>query len=133
MNQNQMLDSVKHFLEDADYSYDSSHILEAMTKIDRAFFADNKSAYLDTALPIGQGQTISQPSTVARMLMLAKVKKGDKVLEIGAGSGWNACLLGYIVKPGEILSVDISEKLVENAKIQKTYSKDFYSFVPLLT
>src|SRR3989344_3658044 len=61
-------------------------VLDAMSIADRRFFLTDKTyAYEDSALSIGAGQTISQPSTVARMLMLAELKKGDDVLEIGTG------------------------------------------------
>ena len=102
-------------------------ILEAINKISRIFFVENAEiAYLDTALPIGEGQTISQPSTVARMLQLLELKHGEEVLEIGAGSGWNACLIAYLVKPGKILSLERHEKLIGFAKrnLRKTQIKN---------
>jgi protein-L-isoaspartate(D-aspartate) O-methyltransferase len=88
-------------------------IIKAMKIVDRRYFVDNTS-YADVALPIGEGQTISQHSTVARMLFLLNLEN-DKVLEIGAGSGWNACLLGYLTS-GMILSFDIVPELVRKAK-----------------
>lgn len=96
-------------------------IINAMIKIDRAYFYKEEEAYLDTALGIGQGQTISQPSTVARMLMLAELKKGDSVLEVGTGSGWNASLLAFFVYPGKVISLDIYSELVRQAR--ENYSK----------
>lgn len=71
-------------------------IIDAMKLVDRQLFVPAQlldSAYDDAPLPIGEGQTISQPSTVARMLLLLEAGKGKNVLEIGAGSGWNAALL----------------------------------------
>ena len=99
----------------------SSHALErilfAMFIIDRKFFvSDEEYAYDDNALPIGNGQTISQPSTVTRMLLLAKLEEGDDVLEIGAGSGWNAALIAFLVYPGGVVSVDRIASLVEKAE-----------------
>ena len=94
-------------------------ILEAMRKIDRRFFVPEKLhslAYLDEAVPIGNEQTISQPSTVARMLQILDLKKGDSVLEIGIGSGWNAGLIAEIVKPGKVMGYEIIEELFLNAK-----------------
>jgi len=91
-------------------------ILFAMARIDRRYFYPEDEAYEDTALPIGYGQTISQPSTVARMLILADLKKGDNVLEVGTGSGWNAALISYLVFPGNIISVDRIYKLIESAQ-----------------
>lgn len=91
-------------------------IIAAISIVDRIFFVKDKSdAYTDTALSIGYNQTISQPSTVARMLMLADLKTGNHVLEIGSGSGWNACLVGYLIYPGEIISMDIIPELLEIA------------------
>ncbi|HKK82932.1 MAG TPA: hypothetical protein VJ958_01755 [Atribacterota bacterium] len=91
-------------------------IIAAISVIDRIFFVEHKSdAYIDTALPIGYDQTISQPSTVARMLMLANPEPGNDLLELGAGSGWNASLAGYIVYPGKVISMDIVPQLVEEA------------------
>lgn len=91
-------------------------IINAMNKIDRKNFIDSESAYLDIPLPIGEGQTISQPSTVAVMLSLLKLKSGDKVLEIGTGSGWNAALISEIINPGKVLSLEISKELADRAR-----------------
>ncbi len=93
-----------------------NRIVSTIRVIDRVFFVKHRSdAYFDTALPIGYNQTISQPSTVARMLMLADLKEGNNILELGTGSGWNACLVGHIVYPGKVLSLDIVPQLVEQA------------------
>lgn len=100
-------------------------ILEAMRIADRVFFVDFPAlAYLNDALPVGKGQTISQPSTVARVLMLAELKKGLDVLEVGSASGWNAALLTYLAYPGKVLSIEVikelSEKAAKNLKKLKT-------------
>ncbi len=71
-------------------------VLEAIGKMPRHLFFDDaflEHAYEDKAFPIGHGQTISQPYTVARQTELLQVKKGDKILEIGTGSGYQACIL----------------------------------------
>jgi len=71
-------------------------ILKAMMELPRHFFLDKafeELAYEDQALPIGADQTISQPYTVAYQTQLLNIKKGDKVLEIGTGSGYQACIL----------------------------------------
>ena len=95
-------------------------IIKAVEKIDRKNFVPEenlKEAYEDHPLPIGHGQTISQPYTVAFMLEELELKKGDKVLEIGTGSGWNAALLSYIVgKEGKVYSIEIVKELAEQAK-----------------
>lgn len=79
-------------------------IIEAFKKIKRIDFlpeAMKLLAELDEALPIGFGQTISQPSVVAFMLELLQPESGDKILDIGAGSGWTSALLAYIVSNEE--------------------------------
>jgi protein-L-isoaspartate(D-aspartate) O-methyltransferase len=90
-------------------------ILNAMDKVDRKYFIDH-DPYVDRALSIGHGQTISQPSTVARVLMLADLSTGHDVLEIGFGSGWNACLIAYLVYPGNVTSAEIVPELVALAR-----------------
>lgn len=79
-------------------------LIKAFSVIDRADFVlpeDKPSAYIDEPLPIGYGQTISQPSTVALMLSLLEVKMGDKILDVGAGSGWQSTLLAFLVSRNE--------------------------------
>ena len=74
-----------------------SAVLEAIGAVPRHVFLDSsflEFAYSDQAFPIGSGQTISQPSTVAMQSQLLNVSKGMKVLEIGTGSGYQACVLG---------------------------------------
>jgi protein-L-isoaspartate(D-aspartate) O-methyltransferase len=71
-------------------------VLAAIGKIPRHVFFDNallSHAYQDKAFPIGEGQTISQPFTVARQTELLELRPGMKVLEIGTGSGYQACVL----------------------------------------
>lgn len=101
-------------------------ILFAMIINDRKFFVqDEEYAYNDTALSIGKGQTISQPSTVARMLLLTELQEGNNVLEIGAGSGWNAALIGFLVYPGNVKSVERISNLVDKAQINLTRLRNF--------
>ena len=76
-------------------------VLAAMGEVPREGFVPEhlqEFAYEDGALPIEAGQTISQPYIVARMIELAEVKAGDKVLEVGAGSGYAAAVLGRIAE-----------------------------------
>jgi len=96
-------------------------IIEAMSIIDRRYFTEFNS-YVDEPLIIGHGQTISQPTTVARMLHMLDLKKGDNVLEAGTGSGWNAALMAYIVKPGKVVT---SERIFELSKLAEKNIKEF--------
>ena len=79
----------------------TDRVKRAFLSVDRKnFVPDNLkcNAYYDDPLPIGHSQTISAPSMVAIMLELLDVKEDNKVLEIGTGSGYNACLLAYLSK-----------------------------------
>lgn len=72
-------------------------VLEAINNIPRHYFLDtafDEIAYEDRAFPIGEGQTISQPYTVAYQTQLLEIKPYEKVLEIGTGSAYQACVLG---------------------------------------
>lgn len=79
-------------------------LIAAFEAVDRAYFVrseDRLMAYLDQPLSIGYGQTISQPSTVAFMLELLDPKPGQKILDIGTGSGYQAALLSWVVSHDE--------------------------------
>jgi protein-L-isoaspartate(D-aspartate) O-methyltransferase len=74
-------------------------VLEAMTRVPRHLFLEKafeEWAYKNVAFPIGYEQTISQPLTVAIQSSLLEVKKGDKILEVGTGSGYQACILSLL-------------------------------------
>ncbi|MDZ7756479.1 MAG: protein-L-isoaspartate(D-aspartate) O-methyltransferase [Rhodohalobacter sp.] len=93
------------------------NVLQAVNSVPRHIFVDTafeNRAYEDSALPIGNGQTISQPYTVAAQTELLEVKKGDKILEIGTGSGYQAAILLHM--GAEVYSVERHEKLYLNAK-----------------
>lgn len=85
-------------------------IIDAFSGIDRINFVteDQKSmAYMDMPLPIGRGQTISQPYTVAFMLELLQPAKGQKILDVGSGSGYTTALLARLVgEEGKIFAVE---------------------------
>ncbi len=92
-------------------------VLEAMRTVKRHLFVPKLQrllAYVDHPLPIGYGQTISQPYIVAYMTQAARLKPGDKILEIGTGSGYQAAVLARIVK--EVYSIEIIEALALRAE-----------------
>jgi len=95
-------------------------IIEAFRKIKRADFLPEETkdlAELNEALPIGYGQTISQPLVVAFMIELLKPEEGEKILDIGSGSGWTTTLLAEIVgEKGKVIAIDIVPELVEFGK-----------------
>jgi len=90
-------------------------IIEAFEKIDRADFVPlelKSEAYINEPLYIGEGQTISQPYTVAFMLELLQPKSGDKIFEVGFGSGWQTALLAEIIgESGKVFAVERIPKL----------------------
>jgi protein-L-isoaspartate(D-aspartate) O-methyltransferase len=90
-------------------------VLEAINTLPRHFFFDTaliSHAYEDKAFPIGEGQTISQPYTVAFQSSLLEVNPGDKILEIGTGSGYQACILHLL--GAEVFSIEYQKKLFEH-------------------
>lgn len=92
------------------------NVLKAMQKVPRHLFMPHSRslAYNDHPVPIGYSQTISQPFIVALMAQELKLKKDDIVLEIGAGSGYNAAVLAEIVK--EVYTIEIIEELAKWSK-----------------
>ncbi|MEX0934855.1 MAG: protein-L-isoaspartate O-methyltransferase [Candidatus Paceibacterota bacterium] len=95
----------------------NERIQEAFKAIDRRDFVRSDyqiEAYEDYPLPIGEGQTISQPTTIAFMLELLDPQEGDVVLDIGSGSGYTTALLGYMVgKTGKVIGLEIYEDLID--------------------
>ena len=87
-------------------------VLAAMRKVQREFFVDEamrERAYDDAPLPIGSGQTISQPYMVARMCELAHLEGHERVLEIGAGSGYQTAILAELA--GALYAVEVRPEL----------------------
>ncbi|MFW5498529.1 MULTISPECIES: protein-L-isoaspartate(D-aspartate) O-methyltransferase [unclassified Maridesulfovibrio] len=93
------------------------NVLDAMRRVPRHMFVQDalaSRAYSDSALPIGEGQTISQPYIVAVMSELLKIEPGHKVLEIGTGSGYQAAVLAEM--GAEVFSVERIRKLFISAR-----------------
>jgi protein-L-isoaspartate(D-aspartate) O-methyltransferase len=92
-------------------------VLTAMEKVPRHLFFDSsflEYAYEDKPFPIGAGQTISQPYTVAFQTALLKINKGDKILEIGTGSGYQACILAEM--GAKVFSIERQKTLFDKTR-----------------
>ena len=111
-----------------------SRLEAAFAHIGRAEFVPPRMRHLadrDEPLPIGSGQTISQPYTVKFMLELLDVREGHVVFEIGYGSGWQSALLAYLV--GERGKVHACERLPELCKFGQDNVKKFPALEPRVT
>lgn len=96
----------------------SPAVLAAINKVPRHFFFENallEHAYQDKAFPIGEGQTISQPYTVAFQTEKLEIRPGDKVLEIGTGSGYQACIL--LELGARVYTIEYNRVLYEKTKV----------------
>ena len=105
---------VRRQLRDRDIH--NKEVLQAMGDVPRHLFVPEQyhsRAYEDRPLPIGEGQTISQPYMVAYMTQVIRPEPGDKVLEIGTGSGYQAAILAELVQ--EVYSIEIVESLGSQA------------------
>ena len=94
------------------------NILDAITRVPRELFVNKTSvqwAYEDNALPTECGQTISQPYVVAYMIDCLKLKKTDKILEVGTGTGYQTAIISYLCQ--KIYTIEILDKLFNHAKI----------------
>lgn len=95
---------------------DDERLIDAMLEVERHRFVPKtleKLAYADHPLPIGEGQTISQPYVVALMTYELKLKATDRVLEIGTGSGYQAAILSLLVK--DVYTIEIIRSLADSA------------------
>jgi protein-L-isoaspartate(D-aspartate) O-methyltransferase len=94
------------------------NVLAAIEKIPRHLFMDSsflEFAYADKAFPIGEGQTISQPYTVAFQTQLLEINKGDKILEVGTGSGYQACVL--LEMGAKVFTIERIKNLYDKTKL----------------
>ena len=99
-----------------DRGISDAKVLDAMRRVPRHCFVPQNLlsvAYSDRPLPIGEGQTISQPYVVALMTEILQLKKDQSVLEIGTGSGYQAAILGQLA--GQVYTIEIKEKLYNQA------------------
>ncbi len=120
-----MIDSFKHkglrkrlVQEIKEKGISDQQVLNAIEKIPRHFFMDSsflEIAYQDKAFPIGAGQTISQPYTVAFQTQLLEIKKGDKILEVGTGSGYQASVL--IECGAKVFTIERQKSLFDKTKM----------------
>ena len=96
----------------------TEQVLEAIQKVPRHFFFDDaflEYAYEDKAFPIEEGQTISQPYTVAFQTELLAIQEDDKVLEVGTGSGYQSCIL--LELGAKVFTVEYQKKLYQRVKV----------------
>jgi protein-L-isoaspartate(D-aspartate) O-methyltransferase len=94
-------------------------VIKAMETTSREIFLPSEKkpyAHDDTPLEIGEGQTISAPHMVAIMAEALDLKKGQKVLEIGTGSGYHAAIIAHIINPGHLYTIERHQKLADKAK-----------------
>ncbi len=97
----------------------SPRVLQAMAAVPRERFVppDSRSrAYQDIPLPIGEGQTISQPTMVAEMSAALRVNPKDKILEVGSGSGYQAAVLAQLASDGMVVTVERLQDLAARAE-----------------
>ncbi|MBI4946937.1 MAG: protein-L-isoaspartate(D-aspartate) O-methyltransferase [Bacteroidetes bacterium] len=124
MTTNQLTDTYLHqglrsklAKELAEKGITDKNVLNAIEKLPRHFFlntAFTKFAYEDKAFPIAAGQTISQPYTVAFQTQLLELKKGEKVLEIGTGSGYQTCIL--MEMGAKVFTIERQKELFDKTK-----------------
>ena len=97
----------------------SQAVLKAMERVPRELFvpiAERSKAYMDIALAIGEGQTISQPYIVALITEALRLQPTDRVLEVGAGSGYQAAVLAELVPDSKIVTVELIRSLAQRAR-----------------
>ncbi len=101
------------------FAVKSEKIKKAFIAVKREnFVTENKEhSYEDTAMPIGFGQTISQPSTIAIMLELLNAKEGESIAEVGSGCGYTVALLSHLVgEKGKVIGIEMLKELAEKSK-----------------
>ena len=97
----------------------SQAVLKAMERVPRELFvpiAERNKAYMDIALAIGEGQTLSQPYIVAVITEALRLQPTDRVLEVGAGSGYQAAVLAELVPDSKLVTVELIRSLAQRAR-----------------
>jgi protein-L-isoaspartate(D-aspartate) O-methyltransferase len=97
---------------------EDQRVLAAMAGIPRELFVPSRlrrRAYADSALPIGEGQTISQPWIVAAICQALRLEGGERVLEVGTGSGYSAAVLGLLAR--EVIGIELQPVLAAGARL----------------
>ncbi len=107
----------------------SREIINSFKQVERQDFVPNhykEQAYENMALPMGYGQTISQPSTIAFMLDKLELEDGLKILEVGSGCGYVIALLDSLVENFELYGTEIVEKLVHDSRYRLSGKQNIY-------
>ena len=112
-------DAKRNLMERLRGEIEDPRVVDAMERVPREAFVPPKyrnSAYEDSALPLSEGQTISQPFMIASMLDALSPRRSDKVLEVGTGSGYQAAILAELVR--EVVTVERIAELADSARIR---------------
>ena len=114
-----LTDAKKNLFKSLSNAVGSKSVIEAMETVPRERFVPPESrhlAYSDIALAIGEGQTISQPYIVALITEALRLQPTDRVLELGAGSGYQAAVLAELVPDGNVVTVELVPSLAQQAR-----------------
>ena len=117
-NYQSRLDNLINIMKNSGFLNDS-RVESVIRKTPRHEFVPislQEKAYDDMPMPIMNNQTVSQPSVVSRMTEWLDVREGQKILEVGSGSGWQSAILSYLVGQGKIFSIERHPELVTFAK-----------------
>ena len=117
--QQKLLADRKELFSSLRRSIRSASVLRAMERVPREAFVptgERHNSYLDIPLTIGEGQTISQPYIVALITEALRLQLADRVLEVGAGSGYQAAVLAELVPDGNVVAVELVRSLAQRAR-----------------
>ena len=117
--QQKLLADRKELFSSLRRSIRSASVLRAMERVPREAFVptgERHNSYLDLPLTIGEGQTISQPYIVALITEALRLQLADRVLEVGAGSGYQAAVLAELVPDGNVVAVELVRSLAQRAR-----------------